>query len=129
MTDDSGVKTVRVVRWIARGSSGIAAALILLIFVGEGSVGGFRPLLHLTIRESAMMVAFFAMWLGLLLGWKWELIGALLTICGTAAFYLLDYAFSGTFPRGPFFIFLAAPSLLFLYCGLQTRGEVEAEGV
>lgn len=129
MLDGDGIKTVQVARWIARISSGVAAALILLIFVGEGVAGGFRPLLHLTVRESAMMIAFFVLWVGLPLGWKWELVGALLTICGTVAFYLLDYAFSGTFPRGPFFLLLATPSLLFLYCGLQTRGEAEAEGV
>jgi hypothetical protein len=68
-----------------------------------------------------MMVAFAVAWLGLLLGWKWELAGGLLTVCGVAAFYLLDYLFSGTFPRGPFFLLLASPGLLFLYCGLQAR--------
>ncbi|HUV97958.1 MAG TPA: hypothetical protein VMW14_00465, partial [Candidatus Paceibacterota bacterium] len=116
-----GSKTVRVVRWIARVSSGLAATLILLIFIGEGLTEGFEPLLHLSVRETVMMVAFVAVWLGLLLGWKWELYGGLLTACGTAAFYLLDYLFSGTFPRVPFFLIFASPSLLFLYCGLQTR--------
>jgi hypothetical protein len=116
-------KTVRVVRWIARILAGLAAVLILLIFIGEGLAEGFEPILHLSVREAMMMVAFVAMWLGLVLGWKWELVGGLLTICGAAAFYLLDYAFSGTFPRGPFFLILASPSLLFLYCGLQTRKQ------
>jgi hypothetical protein len=114
-------KVIRVVRWIARGFSGLAAALILLIFVGEGLTEGFGSFLRLSMRETVMMVAFVAMWLGLLLSWKWELSGGLLTICGVIAFYLLDYAFSGTFPRGPYFLILASPSLLFLYCGLQTR--------
>jgi len=117
----NGNKTVRVVRWIARVSSGFAAALILFIFIGEGLTEGFEPLLHLSIRETVMMVAFVAVWMGLLLGWKWELYGGLLTACGVAAFYLLDYLFSGTFPRVPFFLIFASPSLLFLYCGLQTR--------
>jgi len=121
MTRRNGNKAVPVVCWIARVSSALAAALILLIFIGEGLAGGFEPLLHLTARETAMMVAFAAVWLGLLLGWKWELYGGLLTVCGVAAFYLLDYLFSGTLPRGPFFLLFASPSLLFLYCGLQTR--------
>jgi hypothetical protein len=120
-------KAVRIVRWIARISAGLAAALILLIFVGEGLAEGVEPILHLTARETAMMVAFAAVWLGLVLGWKWELVGGLLTICGTAAFYLLDCAFSGTFPRGPFFLVLASPGLLFLYCGLQTRKKSGTE--
>jgi len=116
----NGSKTLQVVRWIARISSGFSAALILIIFIGEGLTEGFEPLLHMSVRETLMMVAFIALWLGLLLGWKWELYGGLLTACGIAAFYLVDYLFSGTFPRGPYILIFASPSLLFLYCGLQT---------
>lgn len=75
MTYTNGNKGLRVVRWIARISAGVMAALILLIFVGEALAEGFEPILHMTIRETAMMAAFFAVWLGLLLGWKWELYG------------------------------------------------------
>jgi hypothetical protein len=119
MSEANGHRTLTIVRWIARVSAGLTAALILIIFIGEGIAEGFGPLLHLTTRETLMMVAFVAVWLGLLLGWRWELYGALLTIGGLIAFYLLDYLFSGTFPRGPFFLIFAAPSLLFLYYGLQ----------
>ncbi len=129
MTNTKGNIKVSVVRWIARISAGVMAALILLIFVGEALADGFDPLLNLTIRESGMMMAFFAVWLGLLLGWKWELYGGLLIICGVAAFYLLDYLFSGTFPRGPFFLIFAAPSLLFTYCGWQTMKMQKVENV
>lgn len=118
---------VLVVRWIARFSSGFAAALILLIFIGEGLTEGFEPLLHMSVRETLMMVAFIAVWLGLLLGWKWELYGGLLTACGVTAFYLVDYLFYGTLPRLPFPLIFASPSLLFLYCGLQTRIKPEAK--
>jgi len=31
-----------------------------------------------------------------------------------AAFYILDFAFSGDFPRGPFFLIIALPGILFL---------------
>lgn len=120
MLNTNGNKKLRVVRWIARISSRIMAALILLIFVGEALADGFEPILHMTAREIAMMVAFFALWLGLLLGWKWELYGGLLTISGVVAFYALDYLFSGTIPRGPFFLVFAFPSLLFMYYGWQT---------
>ena len=120
-------KTLQVVRWIARISSGFAAAFILLFFIGEGLIGGFEPLLHMTIRETLMMVAFVALWMGLLLGWKWELYGGLLTICGITAFYLVDYLFSGTLPRVPLPLIFASPCLLFLYCGLQTRKKPEAK--
>jgi hypothetical protein len=78
----NGSKAVQVVRWIARISSELTAALILLIFVGEGLAEEGKPVFRLSTRETAMAVAFVAMWLGLVLGWKWELWGGLLTICG-----------------------------------------------
>lgn len=121
MVTTNGSITLRVVRWIARIYAGVMAALILLIFVGEALADGFEPILHLTVRETTMMIAFFAVWLGLLLGWKWDLFGGLLTICGVAAFYLLDYVFSGTLPRGPFFLIFTSPGLLFIYYGWQKR--------
>jgi len=120
-------KTLQVIRWIARISSGFAAALILLIFIGEGLTEGFEPLLHMSVRETLMMVAFISLWLGLLLGWKWELYGGLLTICGIAAFYLVDYLLTGTLPRVLLPLIFASPSLLFLYCGLQTRKKSGAK--
>ena len=112
---------VLVVRWIARISAGLAAALILLIFIVEGLTGEFEPLLDMSSRETLMVIAFIALWLGLLLGWKWELYGGLLTVCGLASFYIVDYLFTGTLPSGPYFLIFASPSLLFLYCGLQIR--------
>ena len=110
-----------VIRLIARISAGFSAALILLFFIGEGLTGGFEPLLHMSIRETLMMVAFVAVWLGLLLGWKCELYGGLLTACGVAAFYLVDYLFTGTIPKVLFPVIIASPGLLFLYCGFQAR--------
>jgi hypothetical protein len=120
-------KTLQVVRWIARVSAGFAAALILLFFIGEGLIGGFEPLLHMSVRETLMMVAFVILWLGLLLGWKWELYGGLLTVYGVVAFYLVDYLFTGTLPRVLLPLIFASPSLLFLYCGFQIRKKPEAE--
>jgi len=121
-------KIVRVVRWIARVSAGFTAALILLFFIGEGLIEGFEPLLHMSVRETLMMVAFVALWLGLLLGWKWELYGGLLTACGIAAFYLVGYLYSGTLPGVLLPLIFALPGLLFLYCGFQTRKKPGAKG-
>ena len=117
----NGSITLQVVRWVARISAGFSALLILLFFIGEGLSGGFEPLLHMSVRDTLMMVAFVALWLGLLLGWKWELYGGLLTVCGVAAFYLVDYFFTGTLPGVLLPLIFALPGLLFLYCGFQTR--------
>ena len=124
MTEKTGSNRLRIVRRIARACSGFTAAFILFIFIGDGLADGFESIIHLSVRETAMMAAFIFVWLGLLLGWKWELYGGLLTVGGMAAFYLLNYVFSGTFPRGPFFLLFASPGLLFIYYGLQTRKNV-----
>jgi hypothetical protein len=41
------------------------------------------------------------------------------------AFYLLDYTFSGTFPRGPFFILLSGPGLFYIYLGMMHKFSSE----
>jgi len=51
------------------------AAMILLFFVGETLGEGVQSLSHMTVREIVLMFTFFSLWLGLLLGWKWELLG------------------------------------------------------
>ena len=114
-------KTVSIVRWIARIGAGLTAVFILFMFIAHAITDGAAPLQYLTARETAMMAAFGIMWLGLMVGWKWELVGGLLSIGGVVAFYLFDYLFSGTFPRGSIFFILAFPGALFLYCGLMDR--------
>ena len=121
MVNQDGADLIQIIRWIARATAALAAALILAIFVGEGIAEGIGPLLPLTHRETAMMIAFAGAWLGLILGWRWELIGGLLTMGAMIAFYLLDYLFSRTFPRGPYFLLFFSPGLLFLICGWLMR--------
>lgn len=120
-----GRNHVQMIRWIARIAASLIAALMLLIFVGEGIASGDDLIPRLTGRETAMMVVFAAAWAGLLLGWRWELLGGLLTVGAVIAFYLLDYAFSGSFPRGPYFVLFFSPSLLFIYCGWRARTRPE----
>ena len=126
MSANTHSNLVRKLRWIARILASIMAVLILLIFVGETLGEGVQPLLHITFREILLMFVFFALWLGLLLSWKWELIGGLLTLCAVIVFYALNFLFTGILPRGPFFLIFAFPSLLFLYCGWQNRKGTNA---
>ena len=113
--------TVQSVRWIARIGAGLTAVFILFMFVGNGFDEGMQPLLHLTARESAMMAAFGIMWLGLVLGWRWELVGGALAVGGMVIFYLFDFLFSGELPRSLIFFILAFPGILFLYCGVMEK--------
>jgi len=110
-------RTNRIVRWIARILAALMAAFIAFMFVGNAVTDGIGPLLNLTIRESLMMIAFLIVFLGLILGWTREKLGGWLIVIGMVLFYLFDFAFSGTFPRGAFFPLIALPGLLFLFTG------------
>ncbi len=63
-------KTTKIIRWTARITSAISALIILMFFIGEDYEEGYQPLLNLSLKNSLLMVAFFALWLGLILGWK-----------------------------------------------------------
>jgi len=110
-------KTALIIRWTSRILAALLAALILLIFIGEAATGGLGLLNQLTLREKMMMAAFFTAFLGLILGWLREKLGGWLVVGGIAAFYLLDLAFSGTFPRGVTFLLIVIPGLLYLFSG------------
>ena len=110
-------KTTRIVHWTARILAALMAGLILIVFIGEAGQDGIGSLSVLTLRETLMMVAFTIAFLGLILGWLWEILGGWFVVLGMTAFYLLDFAFSGTFPRGVTFLLIALPGLLYLFSG------------
>ena len=110
-------KTIKLIRKIARIWSAVMAGMILLAFIANGFNDGIGPIFHLTLRETLMMAAFMIVWLGLIMGWKWEKLGGFLIIAGMLVFYIFDYLFSGSFPRGPTFLLIALPGFLFLICG------------
>jgi hypothetical protein len=48
-------------------------------------------------------------------------LGGAITVASLAAFYLVDWLMSSSFPRGFAFVVLAVPGFLFLLCWLWTR--------
>jgi hypothetical protein len=104
-----------IIRWIARIWGALMAAMILFIFIGDSAADGIGPIFHLKSREMVMMAAFLVVFVGLILSWKWELWGGWMIVGGMLAFYLLDFIFSGTFPRGVTFLLIAFPGILFLF--------------
>jgi len=108
-------KTRKVIRWIARIWAALMAAFILFMFFGDAVMAGIIPIFQLTFRESLLMAAFVIVFIGLILAWKWERLGGWMIVGGMTAFYFLNFAFSGDIPRGPFFLIIATPGILFLF--------------
>ncbi len=111
------MKMYQLIRWIARVLASLMAAFIAFMFVGNAVTDGIGPLFKLTFRETLMMAAFVAVFVGLILGWKREKLGGWLIVGGMGLFYIFDVVFSGTFPRGFFFPLIALPGVLFLIAG------------
>lgn len=107
-------RTVRMARWLARFGSVASVGLLLLFFFGEE-----MKLSELTATEIWGLIFFpLGVTVGMLLSWRWEVLGGSVTVLSLLAFYKVIYAANGRFPEGLWFMLFALPGLLFLYCGL-----------
>lgn len=88
--------------------------MVVPYFVGADGVNPLR----LTGFETVLMFVFFISWLGLLVAWRWEVLGGAMTLGGMISFHLLHYLGGGRGPQGWAFACLAFPGVLFLCCGL-----------
>ena len=116
-------QTGKIIRWIARIWTALMVAFMLFMFIAHIVDDGIGPLFDLSFRDALMMVSMIGSVIGLGLAWKWERLGGWMTVSGMLAFYLFDYIFSGDFPRGPVFLIIAFPGILFLilaYAGKKT---------
>ena len=109
-------KRVQIGRWIARGWGVFSFMLIGAFFIGElfapasASPQGIEWLLLLLFPTGVL--------LGIALGWWWELWGGVIAVVSILLFYLVEFVSSGDFAGGPYFLLVAAPGFLFLWCGI-----------
>ena len=105
------MQTIFVMRWAARALSLGLAALFVAFAIGEG----LPPLTPLSLQSLSF--GFLALCVvGLLVAWRFEVVGAALALVGGAAFFLNDFALSGfrSFPSGWVFPLLLAAPLLYV---------------
>jgi hypothetical protein len=103
----SKVRSVTVLRWVARIWSIASIGLLCAFLFGEG-------LPPFTIK--AVLFPFGVM-LGLILAWWLELIGGFMAAVSMLLFYVLEHLGHGRFPKGYAFILVSAPSVIFICCG------------
>ena len=98
--------------WVARIWSALSIVFLLTMFIGELLV----PSAPLPNFVEAVLMLFFPVGVaaGMIIAWKTELPGALVTIVSVVAFYIGVWLLRGNLPRGPYFLLVAAPGLLFL---------------
>ncbi|MBN2457452.1 MAG: hypothetical protein JXB29_13120 [Sedimentisphaerales bacterium] len=99
---------VVVIRWVARIFASLLVVLVLTIAIGEGPPNPFTQPLPVAIELFGML----AMWIGCILGCKWQGVGAILTISGIMTFHVIE---KRLWLMGAFPLFDLA-GILFLLC-------------
>jgi hypothetical protein len=103
-------------RWAARLLGAGLVGLVVIIFIGEG----FNPL-NLKPAEAMQMTLFLASCLGLILAWRWPLIGGAMATSGMLLFFAVEFAMTGRFPKGLVFLLMLFSGAYFLLSGLLKR--------
>jgi hypothetical protein len=104
--------TVSLLRWSARALSIISLCFVLLFAFGQ------IPSLSALTRHEVMLFAFIpvGMCLGLIIAWWRERLGGAIVVGSIIGFYLVHYLGAQKLPTGPWFLILALPGFLFLFC-------------
>jgi hypothetical protein len=119
----AGGPTVWVARWAARLLGGC-----LFVFWGQFFVHHLEWFADWRNPPPAWVLGMqglhFLMLLGLVVGWRWELLGGVLVLAGAVPFF--------TVAGGPnsvlFTLVTAAPAVLWLYCAWQARRAAPPPG-
>jgi hypothetical protein len=91
------------------------------MFIGSGIEEGFNPA-QFALRDLVGLLFFpFGVGVGMIVAWRWEGLGGVITIGSLLAFYAALRIMDGRFPRGPWFALVAAPGVLFLVCWWLSR--------
>src|SRR5208283_2338092 len=99
-------------RWTARVLSVLLIGLILAILLGEG----FNPL-NLKGIEPLQMFLFFTTCIGMVVAWRWELLGGSISVAAMALFLAVEFGVTSRLPNGLTFYLMLVPGILFLLSG------------
>ena len=111
-----------VLRRVARAWSVATILLVVGFIVGEG----VHP--SQMAPHEKLGVFFFPLGIcvGMVVAWRRELLGALITVGSLAAFYAISVAATGRFPHGWAWEAFAAPGFLFLASWFLSRNPAES---
>jgi hypothetical protein len=84
-----------------------------VIFIGETLAGGFHPL-QLKGVEPIQMICFWTACIGMVLAWRWQVIGGALSLGAIILFFAVEFFVTGGLPRGLVLYLMLLPGFLFL---------------
>ena len=109
------------VRWTARVLSALLVGLVLVMFIGLSIDAGFRPP-RLTGVEIAQMIFFWTACIGMVVAWRWQVIGGALSLGGMVLFFAVEFAVIGRLAgRLVLYLMLLQGALFVLSSSLSRR--------
>ncbi|HLN28130.1 MAG TPA: hypothetical protein VK395_10335 [Gemmataceae bacterium] len=104
-------------RWTARLLGVVLVGLVLVIFVGEG---GFNPF-KLSPLEAIQMTLFLTTCFGLVVAWRWQVIGGAISTGGMLLFLAVEFWATGGFLKLMVFYLMLLSGILFVVSGFVSR--------
>jgi len=105
------------IRWTASVLTAFLLGVVLVVFVGVTIDGGFHPL-KLKGVEPIQMIFFWTACNGMVIAWRWQVIGGALSLGGMILFFAVEFAVRGGLPRGLLLHLMLLPGILFLVDGI-----------
>ncbi len=114
---------ITIIRKIARAWSILSIVIVLMTVIGH--ILSPEEVLPTPGEWVGILFFPFGVLLGLILSWKWEGLGAMITIGSLIGIYITILIIRGNLPRGPFFVLFAAPGFFFLISWLLSRNQMK----
>jgi len=115
----SSTNILNAVRWVARTNTVLLIIIVVILFIEQGGLPTGEHFSGLKLTEALIMGSTFFAFPGLLIAWKWEGFGAILTIAALITFSTVDYFSSGGVLWNIWVV--GIPALLFLFCWWHTN--------
>src|SRR5262245_33845797 len=101
-------------RWAGRGLGLAAFAFVAWFLVAHILAGEGPNPLTMSAVELGLSVTFFGAIVGMLVGWRWEVVGGIMIVTGMLLFFLIEWVARGSLPGGWVLWTFPLPGILYL---------------
>ena len=120
MKKDKWIKIIRITAKIWSAAIFLFMALMIVGHIFGEQNGEALP----TLWEAVAMIFFpIGVLVGLVIAWKRELLGGLISINSMIVFYFILFFLRGEFPRGYAFLIIIIPAILFALSGFLLKNK------
>ncbi len=101
---------LKIFKWTGRTLSILCIGFILMFLIGEG-YSLLKPGIRVIILHLFFPIGVIT---GMIISWFKEGFGGAITIASLCDFYILNLILYGKLPKGPWFLIISSPGIIFL---------------